>query len=50
MTGRICHQQTAHYDAGEHSIVIDGTDYVSGVYFYGVESEGVVRMRKMVIR
>lgn len=50
MTGRICHQQTAHYDAGEHSIVIDGTDYASGVYFYGVESEGVVRMRKMVIR
>ena len=50
MTGRICHQQTGHYDAGEHSIVVDGSNYVSGVYFYGVESEGVVRMRKMVIR
>lgn len=50
MTGRICHQQTSWYEAGEHAIVIDGANYASGVYFYGVESEGVVRMRKMVIR
>ena len=50
MSGRICYQQTSRYEAGEHSIVIDGANYASGVYFYGVESEGVVRMRKMVIR
>ena len=50
VTGRICYETTQRYDAGEHTITLDGSNYASGIYYYGINCDGVVRMRKMVIR
>jgi hypothetical protein len=34
---------------GEHSLILDGSSFSSGVYFYRLEYDGVVKVRKMML-
>jgi hypothetical protein len=34
---------------GEHSVVWDGTDYASGIYFYRIEFKGKAIYKKMML-
>ena len=48
--GHVLNSFSGFYPAGEHSITLDLSGHSSGVYYYGIEVEGVRRMRKMILR
>ncbi|MGA7307232.1 MAG: FlgD immunoglobulin-like domain containing protein, partial [Rhodothermales bacterium] len=39
----------SHQSLGQHSILWDATGVPSGVYFYRLEADGVVRTRSMLL-
>ncbi len=46
--GRIVHQETRHFAAGNNSITFSGDNLSTGTYYYGIEMNGRRLMRKMV--
>ncbi len=46
--GRVVHQETRMYGAGDNSITFSGENLTSGTYYYGIEMNGQRLMRKMV--
>ncbi|MEM0994190.1 MAG: T9SS type A sorting domain-containing protein, partial [Bacteroidota bacterium] len=49
ITGQRIYQVQAHYDAGVHQIVVEGSLFPeSGIYYYQIESEGYRQTRKMI--
>ncbi|MDQ3193355.1 MAG: T9SS type A sorting domain-containing protein, partial [Bacteroidota bacterium] len=39
----------AHKSAGTHEITFDAAEYASGIYFYKLESEGLISTKKMLL-
>lgn len=48
--GHIVNTIEGNYPAGSSSITIDMNRYASGIYYYGIEVDGVRQMRKMILR
>ena len=48
--GRLVHQDTRFFSAGDQSISFGSTDLATGVYYYGIEKDGTRLMRKMVLK
>ena len=48
--GHIVHTENGFFAAGSNSIVLDLDRFATGVYYYGIEVDGVRQMRKMVLR
>ena len=48
--GHIVNSFDGFYRAGSNSLTIEMDRYSSGVYYYGIEVDGVRQMRKMVLR
>ncbi len=50
ITGRILRTQVIDKrEAGEHSLVIDGTDLPAGIYFSRLEANGMTRTQKLLL-
>lgn len=48
--GHIVLTEKGYFPAGSNSITLDMDKYTTGVYYYGIEVDGVRQMRKMVVR
>ena len=48
--GHIVHTESAFFQAGSNSVVLDLDRFATGIYYYGIEVDGVRQMRKMVLR
>ncbi len=48
--GHMLHSQSRFYPAGSNTIMLDMDNYSAGVYYYGIEVDGVRQMRKMILR
>ncbi len=47
--GHIITSTSGYYQAGSNRITIDMDRYATGVYYYGIEVDGVRQMRKMIL-
>ena len=48
--GRLVHQSTNYYGYGDHTVTFSGDEFPTGVYYYGIEKDGMRLMRKMVLK
>ena len=48
--GHIVFTEHGYFAAGNNSITLDMDQYTTGVYYYGIEVDGVRQMRKMIVR
>ena len=45
----ICIIETGEYGEGNHSILFNGSNLSSGIYFYKLETEGFIKYKKLII-
>jgi hypothetical protein len=50
IVGRPVYESTSYYNEGRHSITFNGAGLASGVYYYGIETGGERRLRKMIVK
>ena len=48
--GRLVYQDEKFYSSGNQSISFGGSEFATGVYYYGIEKDGLRLMRKMVLK
>ncbi|MBR1784911.1 MAG: hypothetical protein IJ760_05680 [Bacteroidales bacterium] len=48
--GHTLHQFERHFDAGDHTVTLNLEAYPAGVYYYGIEVDGIRQMRKMIVK
>lgn len=48
--GHIVYTSEGNYPSGSNSVTIDMGRYSTGIYYYGIEVDGVRQMRKMILR
>ncbi|MGE0568016.1 MAG: T9SS type A sorting domain-containing protein, partial [Bacteroidia bacterium] len=50
LTGKLVFEKKVDYDKSDPKAIINTKDFENGVYLFGLEVEGVLRQRKLIIR